>query len=268
MTSDTRCITAVALCSAGLFVASFSPIVQADANGPDDEIYSPNIHAGEFEIEGRVYHQDGNDAGENKDTEYRIELGYSPTNFWETSVEPIIVDGPHNRARTVQLQFENVVSLTPAAQSFINVGAFFDYELATDGGNDELVLGPIVEKRIGQVTLNAQVLAIREISSGGNYGLSYGWQLRYNATPLYAVGVQGFGERAFGSVEEKQPRHTGPNYPTFANGDRAGPAFFGRIPIGDDRNDGGGLDYQFGVLFGLDNSAAEHTFRLVVAYEL
>lgn len=229
--------------------------------GPDDEIYSPRVEAGEFEIEARYYHLDGNADGANHARETRLELGYSPTDFWRASVSPVIVDGPRSATKLRQIQIENVFALPIAAGAWPDMGLFVSYEIATvTDAHDELVLGPIFEERFADVLLSASVFADRAVTREGDYGMSYAWQIRWDRTRALALGLQGFGEHEFGNEDEDEARGA---IPAYAPGHRAGPALFGDIPLADDA----GLNWQLGLLWGLDDDAADHTLRLAIAYE-
>lgn len=58
--------------------------------GPDDEIYSPRVEAGEFKIGVRYDDLSGNGEGTgdgaNATQETRPEIGYSLTAFWRASI--------------------------------------------------------------------------------------------------------------------------------------------------------------------------------------
>ncbi|MES1926214.1 hypothetical protein [Salinisphaera sp. T31B1] len=234
-----------------------SPTCGADV-GPDDEIYSPMVEAGEAELEARYYHLDGNRHGDNHAREYRLELGYSPTGFWRASVSPVIVDGFDSVARLAQVQIENVFQLTPAGNPWVDLGLFLSYEIATvDDADDELVVGPVFERRLGTLTLRANVFVDRAITSAPDIGLSYGWQASWPAGKRIAFGVQGFGEREFADEEDDDATAA------YAPGDRLGPALFGTIPVDDEAS----LNLQLGLLWGLGHAAADHTLRLAIAYE-
>lgn len=233
--------------------------------GPDDELDSPVVTAGEFELEGRAYHLDGNARGQDRDNEYRFSVAYSPTAFWSASIGSVVVDGARHAAHFNQVQFESVFQLTPTGRYWADLGLSVSYEHAMRGdANDAIQLGPLMEKRFSNVVVDAQLLASRDISHQPNYSLSYSWQVKWQARPALAFGLQGFGEREFGSDPSGAPAALATDGPVFGQGDRAGPALFGHIPLDDDAP----ISYQLGLLFGLNSGAADHTLRLVVGYDL
>lgn len=234
--------------------------------GPDDEIYSPQVEAGEFEIEARYYDLSGNSDGANATHETRIEIGYSPTDFWRASVSPVLVNGPRSATHLHQIQIENVFALPGEGDGlWPDVGMFLSYEIGTiDDAEDELVLGPVFEKQLGAWLFNANVFVDRAMVHEPDVGLSYGWQARWtpDAGP-FDLGVQGFGEHEF--LDEDEADETEYSHaPRYAPGHRAGPALFGSVATGDESS----LNWQLALLFGLDDDAADRTLRLVVEYEI
>ena len=234
--------------------------------GPDDEIYSSRVEAGEFEVGVRYYDLSGNGQGAgdgaNATHETRPEIGYSPTGFWRASVSPVLVNGPRSATHLHQIQIENVFALPGNGDGlWPNTGLFLSYEIGTiDDAEDELVLGPVFEKRLAHWLLSANVFLDRAMVSAPDVGLSYGWQARWHppAGPL-DLGVQGFGEHEFLAEDDEDEN---PHAPRYAPGHRAGPALFGELAMGGDAQ----LDYQLGLLFGLDDDAADRTLRLAVEY--
>jgi hypothetical protein len=242
---------------------SAAGVASADV-GPDDEIYSPRVEAGELEAEVRYYDLDGNSAGANATHETRIEIGYSPTDYWRASISPVLVNGPRSATHLHQIQIENVFALPgDGAGLWPDVGVFLSYEIGTiDDAEDELVLGPVLEKRFGAWLLNANVFVDRAMVREPDVGLSYGWQARWTpGSGPFDLGVQGFGEHEFLDEEDEAENSHAPAY---APGHRAGPALFGQLGLGDESQ----LNWQLAVLFGLDDDAADRTLRLAVEYEI
>lgn len=234
--------------------------------GPDDEIYSPQVEAGEFEIEARYYDLNGNGDGANATHETRIEIGYSPTDFWRASVSPVLVNGPRSATHLHQIQIENVFALPGNGHGvWPDVGIFLSYEIGTiDNAEDELVIGPVFEKQHGAWLFNANVFMDRAMVHEPDVGLSYGWQARWTpASGPFDLGVQGFGEHEF-LDEEDEDDSAYPHAPDYAPGHRAGPALFGSVATGEESR----LNWQLALLFGLDDDAANRTLRLAVEYEI
>ncbi|ROO37786.1 hypothetical protein [Salinisphaera orenii] len=259
------CLAGAAVC---LAVADLVSPASADV-GPDDEIYSPRVEAGEFEVGVRYYDLSGNGQGAgdganaiHETHETRPEIGYSPTGFWRASVSPVLVNGPRSATHLHQIQIENVFALPGNGDGlWPNTGLFLSYEIGTiDDSEDELVLGPVFEKRLAHWLLSANIFLDRAMVSAPDVGLSYGWQARWHppAGPL-DLGVQGFGEHEFLAEDDEDEN---PHAPRYAPGHRAGPALFGELAMGGDAQ----LDYQLGLLFGLDDDAADRTLRLAVEY--
>ncbi|MES1928243.1 hypothetical protein SADO_03270 [Salinisphaera dokdonensis CL-ES53] len=232
--------------------------------GPDDEIYSPQVEAGELEAEIRYYDLGDNDTNNTHET--RIEIGYSPTDFWRASVSPVLVNGARSATHLHQIQIENVFALPGDGTGlWPDIGLFLSYEIGTiDDAEDELVIGPVLEKELGRWLLSANVFVDRAMVHEPDVGLSYGWQARWTppAGP-FDLGVQGFGEHEF-LAEDDEDDSAYPHAPRYAPGHRAGPALFAGMDIGDESR----LNWQLALLFGLDDDAADHTLRLAIEYEI
>jgi len=230
--------------------------------GPDDEIYTPNVEAGETELEASAYWLSGNDADANRATEYRFGIGYGVTDFWRASISPVLVDAPGDNIEMKQVQIENVFQLTPDRHRGLDAGLLLSYEIATiDTAHDELVAGPVFAAKISDIQINANVFVDRAMVSAPDVGLSYGWQIKWPRSADMAIGLQGFGEHEYGDEDEEE-RETGE--PEYAAGHRAGPVFFGQLPLGADDE----IAFQFGLLLGLDDDAADQTVRFALEYEL
>ena len=228
--------------------------------GADDEIYSSTVTRGDFEIESRAYALSHNAAHHNKDIEYRGELSYSPTSYWGTSVEAVLVDAPNEATRLRQVQFENRFQLTPTNRYWLDAGLLVAYEAAlAKGAKDELVVGPILEKTIGRFVFTANITGSHELGNSVS-GLHYGWRGTWRLDPRLRFGVEGFGERAFGNADSELEDNAGF---IFDPGDRMGPTLRGAFELDNDE----AIAYQAGVLFGVDSGASTDIFRLNLSYE-
>ncbi len=104
-----------------------------------------------------------------------------------------------------------------------------------------------------QANLNLLFQKHFDSSEPGPAELGYQWQLKYRWQPTLEYGLQGFGN--LGRWDHWDPSSKQEHI--------VGPAVFGRVRVGDHQ----AVKYNAGVLFGLTDGSARHTFRLQAEYE-
>ena len=119
----------------------------------------------------------------------------------------------------------------------------------------EVRLGPLLQKDIGKVQLNANLLFEQHYRSDSTQRseLSYQWQAKYRWKPELEFGMQGFGDAGSfsGWDEVVEASH------------RMGPAVFGKIKVGDRK----AIRYNAAYLVGTSGNAPSNNFRAQVEYE-
>ncbi|HEX5686412.1 MAG TPA: hypothetical protein VFY73_20480 [Ideonella sp.] len=110
----------------------------------------------------------------------------------------------------------------------------------------------------GPMQLNANILFERsfEPEEGKPIQMKYQWQLRHRWHPLMNFGLQGFGELGHWRHWNENSRLS----------HRAGPAFFGRVDLGQGGGPNKALLYQAAYLLGTVYSKRGGTFTLRVQY--
>jgi hypothetical protein len=210
--------------------------------GPADKVYLPAVEAGEHEFELRGGYQDG---GEEDDLQqYVVDYGYGVNARWFTELAAEYEKLPGEGGEFEALEWENIFLLTEPGEHWLDVGLFAEYEYSLEGGPDEIVVGPLLQKEFGRLQANFNPLVEREVGDGAEdeFEFLYALQLKWRLNPRFEPGLQAFGEE---------------------NSNRIGPALFGRLP-----GLGREFKYDAAVLFGTGSAAADLTVRFQFEYEL
>ena len=113
----------------------------------------------------------------------------------------------------------------------------------------------MLQTEFGLVQANLNLLIEKHIRAAepAKAELGYQWQMKYRWKPALEAGVQGFGSVGPWSdwAASKAQSHT------------AGPALFGRVKVGDHQ----AIQYNAGLLFGLNHASPRHTLRVQAEYE-
>jgi hypothetical protein len=119
----------------------------------------------------------------------------------------------------------------------------------------QIKFGPLLQKDIGQVQLNANLLFKRHFRETPSRPteMGYQWQAKYRWKPTFAFGLQGLGE--VGEWDDWAPRRE--------QSHRFGPAVFGRISLGGTQE----IEYNAAYLADPSSSARNHGFRLATEYK-
>ena len=181
-----------------------------------------------------------------------IGLGYNVTRRWFTELYLGYVNTPGNGTGLADVNWQNDYLLTQGQYAFdlaLHTNLKFHnspargyepaYEDQLHGFN--LEFGPVFQTELSARTqLNMNLFLERNyhgIAPGPNpMQLKYQWQIKYRWLPQFAVGAQGFGE--LGAWDRWAPRDE--------QSHRAGPAIFGRIPLGGQQ----ALAYEVACLYG------------------
>ncbi|HSU42855.1 MAG TPA: hypothetical protein VLN42_01425 [Casimicrobiaceae bacterium] len=234
---------------AALLLAPFAPLAHA---GPDDYVHVPAVEYGEREIELRFGTASATD--EHRQSAASLAFGYGVTPWWFTEVY-----GKWHRSGATSFdafEWENRFQLTEPGQYFADFGLLVEIERPRDHAEGyELRLGPLMQKDVGPVQANVNVLIERHYRATEPEvtELGYQWQLRYRFRPAFDFGAQGFGE--VGAWNDWAPAREQEHI--------AGPAIFGKLSLGGRQ----ALQYNAAVLFKLSHAAPATTVRAQLEYE-
>jgi hypothetical protein len=247
-----RRITALLALGATLAALGFSAAARADDEGPAEIIdeytlYSPYVVQGQSEVEFRAAEFRDDSLVLNDTRGYVVSIAHSFTDWWQ----PEIYLGkyqtlPRNPNRFVGNEFENTFQLTPQGEYFADVGFLASYEFSSNRGEPNAIeFGPLLARQDGQWLQQLNLIWEKQIGAGSdrnyefraNYGLSWQWR------PVLAPGVQLYLRPA-------------------QNIYQVGPGLSGEWHVG-----GSELEYNLGMVLGVNQNAPDRTLILNLEYE-
>jgi hypothetical protein len=210
--------------------------------GPADKVYLPSVEAGEHEFELRGGYQDG--SVEDDLQQYVMDYGYGVNSRWFTELAGEYEKIPGEGGEFEAIEWENIFLLNEPGEHWLDVGLFAEYEYSLEGGPDEIVVGPLLQKEFGRLQTNFNPFVEREIGAGAEdtFEFLYALQLKWRLNPRFEPGLQAFGEE---------------------DSHRIGPAMFGQW-----RTRQHEIKYDAAVLFGTGSAAADLTVRFQFEYEM
>jgi high-affinity iron transporter len=239
--------------AAALIILVGAAVVAAPRAEAADKVYSPIIEEGEKAIGLRGHRESDGDPGVDGAQQYKLDLEYSPTWFWRTELVGEWEKEPGADLENTEVAWENIFQLFEQGRYAVDAGLLLEYAHSTvPGGEDKLELGALLQKDFGPHQMLFNLVAEREFHSGAETELEYALQYRWRRNPRFEPGIEMYGEFGelgdFGSLGD--------------HGHEAGPAAFGRVPLGS-----GALKYEFAWLFALTEDAAAQTARFLLEYE-
>lgn len=220
--------------------------------------YSPNIEAGEVELE--VYSHTTYDSTESKNgkDKYKFEAGYGVSENWFTAVYgEIEKNKSNNKNEYVATGWENIISLTEQGKYWADFGVYFEYEVSNEaGGADKFETKLLIEKQQGDFIHSFNLIFERKLGSGASNVTEYGyvWRSKWAFSQAFAAGIEAYGE--FGEVGNPNPKEQQQH--------RIGPVLYGEFGK---TQDGTKFKYEVGYLLGLTNATSEAALKGVLEYE-
>lgn len=220
--------------------------------GPADKVYRPIVEKGETEFEFRGGYRDF--STDPSEYAYVFDVGYGVTDRWKTELV-LEYSGVNGYGGSMEAwEWENIIVLTEQGKHWVDVGLFAEYEHSFAAGPDEIKIGPMFEKQIGNTVNNLNLILERQVGSGASNDieLDYSWQVKWTGKESLEFGVQGFG--GLGEIS-----HLG-------DGDKhsVGPAIFGLSKLAN----GNKFRFDAAYLLGLNDNAPDRTFRFQIEYEM
>jgi hypothetical protein len=126
------------------------------AAGPADYLYTPRVEKGEKEIDfkfGTAKEQDGT-----RETVGTLGFGYGATDYWFTEI--YLKREREGSDGLTLAEWENKFQLTKKGEYFVDLGLITEIELPLSKGDApfEFKIGPLLQKDIGKLQLNANLL--------------------------------------------------------------------------------------------------------------
>jgi hypothetical protein len=222
--------------------------------GPADYVYTPTVEHGEKEIDFKAgTAKQGQDSRESAAS---VGFGYGASEWWFTELYLKYKRESGAATRYDAVEWENKFQLTETGRYPIDVGLLLEMERPTDRAEGwEVRWGPLFQTELGRLQLNGNLLLQRSYraEAAGVTEFQYQWQARYRWRPRLEFGLQGFGE--LGKWNDWAARE--------AQNHRAGPAVFGKLPLGNHQ----AITYNAAWLFGMSRAAPDHTFRVQIEFE-
>jgi hypothetical protein len=227
--------------------------ISAAFAGVADYVYTPNVVAGEREIDfkyGSAKQKDGTQAQVSS-----LGFGYGASDSWFTEV--YLKHESVDSDKLTIAEWENKFQLTETGKYPVDVGLITEFEAPTSNTNEpyEFKFGPLFQTEFGKIQLNGNLLFERKFGRGAGAPTEFGyqWQAKYRWKTALDFGVQSIGELGKWNDWDKQDQQF----------HRIGPAVFGKFWLGNRQV----IQYNAAWLIGTSNAAPDHTFRMQVEYE-
>jgi hypothetical protein len=241
---------------------SYAPLLVAGAllsplhahAGPSDYVYTPTVEYGEKEIDFKAgTARKGDDP---RDSAASVGFGYGAKEWWFTEVYLKYKRENNEGTKFDAVEWENKFQLTETGKYPVDIGFLLEMERPINHAEGwEVKWGPLFETDFGKIQLNGNALFTRSYRVEGTSETQflYQWQAKYRWLRQFEFGLQGFGEMGKWNHWTTQDERT----------DRAGPAVFGKLPLGGRQ----AIKYNAAWLLGASKAAPDHTFRMQVEYE-
>lgn len=223
-----------------LFLLSGVALISWSSHASVLSVSSPDVDEGEWSIEAGMSWENDNSR------EYVLELGYSPTDFWNTALE-LSAEQQDGDAEYAVTAWKNTLQFMRQDERFpLSAGLRLQYENAhLDGEADEITLRLLLRHQNEILDYRFNIGVEREIGPdaqndiAGDIRASVRYKWRENLKPA----IDYLGDT--GSLHNLQG---------FENQDhRIGPVLYGNF---DD------ISYEAGYLTGLSNDSPDHTFKI------
>lgn len=234
----------------GLALASLILAIPAHAA---QTITSPYVEQGAIEVEAKAGYIIDNDDESDGAWETEASVAYGVTSFWETEFGFAVEDaGEGEDADFTALAWENKFQLAQPGEFFVDPGIKIEYARSLSGGPDEVGAKLLLAKQIGNFenVMNAEVDYEFGEDSDDEAAFGFAYGLSYAVADELAIGVEWYSD--FGTLEDDSDDFD-------EQGHQFGPVAYGHTPFG--------LEYEFGVLAGVSDSAPDAELKLVLGYE-
>jgi hypothetical protein len=219
-----------------------------------ESFYTLGAQQGEREIE--FITETVKKRGEARESAAVIGFGYGITDYWFTEISAEYAREAGGGTGLEAFEWENIFRLTEPDRFPVDIGLVAEIERPRDCSEGyKLKFGPLFQKDIGRVRLNANLLFERHFSEtlSRPTEMGYQWQAKYGWRPTLAFGLQGFGE--MGPWDDWAPRSE--------QSHRFGPAVFGKVSLGGNQE----IEYKAAYLTDPSSRARSHGFRIETEYK-
>ncbi len=209
-----------------------------------DKVYHPYVDALENELEYRSVFPGGNTDYVKYDQLHQLSLGSSLGEQFFAEVYLIGGSTPVTGFDLQAWEVEFKWQLTEQGEYAVDWGLLFEFEDVVDASINEVTIGILAEKELGRWSTTANLNLIQEWGSAikDEFETAVSLQARYRHSRVFEPAVELYaGQNTLG----------------------LGPAFGGNLNLGIRKS----LNWEAGLIFGLDNETPDSTFRILLEYE-
>lgn len=201
-----------------------------------DKVYHPYVQALEHEIEWRIISADGQQL-------HRLGFGKSLSDRLFAEVYLIAEDNDDDDLEIEAIELELKWQLSEQGEFSVDWGLITEIEYKEEDNAWELAAGLLLEKEWGRWVGTANVWGIYEHSSlESELETALALQSRYRYSPYIEPAIEFYAGQNTRSL---------------------GPVLMGDLRIGSGKK----LHWEAGVLFGINNSSPDNTWRFLAEYE-
>ena len=246
--------------AAGVCAIAFSAVSSARADLGELRVYSPVIETGVAELEYRGARSIDSDSSKNGAEIQKVSLGFALTDWWSAEVYSQWARDPGGSLHFDGTEWESFFQLTEPGEYWANFGLQVEYERVANrrADSDQLAIGPMIERDIGQTTTDLNLLLTRQLGPNiqqRGVGLRYALQTRWRLLPEFQPALQLFGD--LGSISHLTPIREHQHL--------IGPGAYGRFSLG---SIPGYIQYDAAYLFGVTRESPAGVVKLILEYEL
>lgn len=226
-----------------------------------DILDMPYVDKGEWEAEyfGAVS-VDSNDEKDNAQ-KHNLAVAYGITDFWKAELSATFEKEPEDDITFDAWELESIFQFTERGEYWLDSGASLAFEWTPQSNRANKVEARLLlAKDIGQTFHLVNLIAEKDVGSGPREKLEGGfiWSSRYNYNIAFQPGFEinsDFGELSDTGEFDEQSHYVGP-------------AAYGTLPVPFSDEEGEGLGYRIGYLFGVSDAAADGQAIIQLEYEI
>ena len=251
-----------ATCRALVGLALLTGTEHALAVNAGDYLFTPTVTQGEREID--LYGGTGSSGDKIRaESNAALGFGYGVTQHWFTELDIEYRWQSPVGTGLDSFEWENIIQIGEPGQWPVDIGMVCNIEKPYEASRNSLRtegtsirFGPLLQKDIGKVEANFNILVTRFFQSSQFSSTQFGYQsqIKYRYSRPLEVGVQ-----AFGRVSS----HAQAWAPYADQVLRVGPVVLGRLVMPKERS----LSYNFALLFGTTAHSPDTTLRFQAEYE-
>jgi len=222
---------------------SIQPPLLADGSNID-KVYHPYVQPLEKEIELRALYQRDSDRQRDRARKYRLGYGQSINDNWFAEIYLIGEKSREESFDIDEIELEALWQITEQGEYSADWGMLFEYERAIDDNINEVSASVLTERQWGRWVGTA------------NLALIYEWGSDIDNELETALALQG---------KYRYSRALEPAIEFYSSegGQGVGPVLLGSQRLGGRKQ----LRWEAGVIYGVDDDAADRTYKLILELE-